>query len=146
MSSDCLCVCENMCSCPCHSVTCICCPCGKDRQDAQTSKINYYKNLYEQVKSELECEKRKNDKMMYDKQMQKNDLQSFENEQKNLLSENERLKQTSLTHGASPNFSLSHSLHISLSFDIVYNPLTNFFCSILLTTLDLNFRCTHIGI
>ena len=93
MSSDCLCICENMCSCPCHSVTCICCPCGKDRQDAQASKINYYKNLYEQVKSELECEKRKNDKMMYDKQMQKNDLQSFENEQKNLLSENERLKQ-----------------------------------------------------
>ena len=81
MSSDCLCVCENMCSCPCHNVTCICCPCGKDRQDSQYSKINYYKNLYEQAKSELECEKRKNDKMMYDKQMQKNDLQNCENEQ-----------------------------------------------------------------
>ena len=90
MSSSCLCVCENICDCPCHCVTCVCCPCVKDRPAQNTD--NYYKNLYTQIKSELELEKRRNDRMKYDKELHKNNLQNTEKENKNLLRENEQLK------------------------------------------------------
>ena len=92
-SSNCLCVCDKICSCPCHCVaTCVCCPCVKERQDTQTSNNDYYKNLYEQIKSELELEKKRNERMKYDKEMHKNNLQNYENEKNNLLYENEMLK------------------------------------------------------
>ena len=92
MSSNCLCVCDKICSCPCHCVACVCCPCVKDRQDTQTSTTDYYKNLYEQIKSELELEKKRNERMKYDRQMHKNNLQNFENEKNSLLYQNEQLK------------------------------------------------------
>ena len=87
-----LCICETICNCPCHCATCVCCPCGKERSQINANSDNYYKNLYTQIKSELEIEKRRNDRMKYNKQMNKNNLQNFEKENKNLLSENEQLK------------------------------------------------------
>ena len=60
ISSGYLCECENICNCPCHCTSCVCCPCVKER--SQTSEIenteNYYKKLYIQIKSELEIEKK----------------------------------------------------------------------------------------
>ena len=47
-NSESLCMCDEICSCPCHCVTCLCCPCVKEK------KNDYYKNLYNQIKSELE--------------------------------------------------------------------------------------------
>ena len=90
MSSGSLCVCDNVCSCPCHCVTCVCCPCVKEKPQSNTN--DYYKNLYNQIKSELELERRRNDRMKYDKQMHKNNLQNSESEKKSLLCENEKLK------------------------------------------------------
>ena len=92
MSSGSLCICENICNCPCHCVTCVCCPCVKEKANINNNTDNYYKTLYEQVKSELELERRRNDRMKYDKQLHKNNLLNSENEKKNLLCENEQLK------------------------------------------------------
>ena len=49
MSFDCLFEFENMGSCPCYNATCVFCPCRKDRQDAQSSKLKI-KKIYKQVK------------------------------------------------------------------------------------------------
>ena len=68
MSNGSLCVCDNICSCPCHCITCVCCPCVKDKPQTNENTDNYYKNLYMQIKSELELEKRRNDRMKYDKE------------------------------------------------------------------------------
>ena len=84
-NTDCLCICEEVCSCPCHCVTCLCCPCVKDRKGD-----DYYKNLYSQVKSELDIEKRRNDRMKYDREM---NVKNTEKENKNLILENKNLKQ-----------------------------------------------------
>ena len=92
MSSNCLCVCEKVCDCPCHCISCLCCPCVKDRQQTQSDTNDFYKNLYNQTKAELELEKRRNDRMKYDKEMNKNSFQNSEKEKKNLLYENEQLK------------------------------------------------------
>ena len=35
-------VCENVCDCPCHCITCICCPFVKEKGDINTAE--YYKN------------------------------------------------------------------------------------------------------
>ena len=56
-NSGCLCMCENACNCPCHCISCVCCPCVKERQDPDTGE--YYRNLYFEIKSELELEKKK---------------------------------------------------------------------------------------
>ena len=45
-----------------------------------------------QIKTELELEKRRNDRMKYDKQLNKNNLENSEKERNNLLNENEQLK------------------------------------------------------
>ena len=92
ISTNSLCVCDNVCDCPCHCVSCVCCPCVKDKSETQIDTSEYYKNLYNQIKSELELEKRRNDRMKYDKQIHKNNLKSSENEKKNLLCEIEKLK------------------------------------------------------
>lgn len=84
-NTECLCICEEVCSCPCHCVTCLCCPCVKDRKGD-----DYYKNLYSQVKSELDIEKRRNDRMKYDREM---NMKNTEKENKNLILENKNLKQ-----------------------------------------------------
>ena len=78
ISSGCLCVCETIYDCPCHCSSCVCCPCGKERTQENKNSENYYKNLYNKIKSELELEKRRNDQMKYDKLMNKNNLQNFE--------------------------------------------------------------------
>ena len=67
--SDCLCLCDEVCSCPCHCVTCLCCPCVKEKKSD-----DYYKNLYSQIKSELEIEKRRNDRMKFDRELNINIL------------------------------------------------------------------------
>ena len=92
MSTGSLCICENICNCPCHCLTCVCCPCVKERTNINNNTDNYYKTLYEQIKSELELERRRNDRMKYDKQLHKNNLLNTETEKKNLLFENEKLK------------------------------------------------------
>ena len=51
-----LCVCDKVCECPCHCISCVCCPCVKEKEDIDTSE--YYRNLYFQIKSELELEKK----------------------------------------------------------------------------------------
>ena len=84
-NDDCLCICDEVCSCPCHCVTCLCCPCVKERKGD-----DFYKNLYVQVKSELDIEKRRNDRMKFDKEM---NMKNSEKENKNLIMENSKLKQ-----------------------------------------------------
>ena len=78
------CLCDKTCLCSCHSNICLCCPCVKD------NKSEYYKNLYSQIKSELEIEKRRSDRLKFDKEMNK---QNFEKEKQNLILENNQLKQ-----------------------------------------------------
>ena len=82
-NEGCLCICEDVCSCPCHCVTCLCCPCVKDRKGE-----DYYKNLYCQIKSDLEIEKRRSDRIKYDKEMNV----KLEKDNKSLILENTRLK------------------------------------------------------
>ena len=62
-NSENLCVCDKPCSCSCHSSICVCCPCVKERSS------DYYKNLYSQIKSELEIEKRRSERMKFDKEI-----------------------------------------------------------------------------
>jgi len=64
-------------------VTCLCCPCVKEK------KNDYYKNLYSQIKSELEIEKRRSERMKYDKDMKS---QNNEKEKQKLVLENSQLK------------------------------------------------------
>ena len=90
ISSNCLCVCDKICSCPCHCVACVCCPCVKEKQDPDTSE--YYRNLYFQIKSELELEKKRNERMKYSKKMQENNMENFQKEKEILLTEIEQLK------------------------------------------------------
>ena len=78
-----LCICDKKCSCSCHNVSCLCCPCVKEK------KSDYYKNLYSQIKSELEIEKRRCERMKFDKEMNK---QNYEKEKQNLLLEISQLK------------------------------------------------------
>ena len=73
-----LCVCDKVCDCPCHCISCVCCPCVKEKQDPDTSE--YYRNLYFQIKSELELEKKRNERMKYSKKMQENNMENFQKE------------------------------------------------------------------
>ena len=73
-----ICICEKICNCPCHCVACICCPCVKEVSRVNTNIDDYYKTLYFQAKSELENEKKRNNKIKCEK--------------KNLLLEIEQLK------------------------------------------------------
>ena len=82
-NSDNFCVCDKICSCECHNTACSCCPCVKEKAS------DYYKNLYSQIKSELEIEKRRSERMKFDKEMNK---ENFEKEKKNLILENTQLK------------------------------------------------------
>ena len=84
-NDECLCICDEVCSCPCHCVSCLCCPCVKDRKGD-----DFYKNLYVQIKSQLDIEKRRNDRMKFDKEMS---IKNSEKENKNLIIENSKLKQ-----------------------------------------------------
>ena len=83
LNSDSPCICDNECSCSCHFETCLCCPCVKDKN------VDYYKNLYSQIKSELEIEKRRSDRLKFDKEMNKS---NFEKEKQNLILENNQIK------------------------------------------------------
>ena len=85
-----LCVCNNICNCPCHCITCICCPCVKDRKQIDTS--DYYRNLYFQIKSELELEKKRNERMKYNKKMHENNFENAQKEKEILCTEIEQLK------------------------------------------------------
>jgi len=82
-NSESLCICDKECSCTCHFETCLCCPCVKEK------KVDYYKNLYSQIKSELEIEKRRSDRLKFDKEMNK---KNFEKEKQNLILENNQIK------------------------------------------------------
>ena len=85
-----LCVCDKICNCPCHCISCVCCPCVKERQDPDTGE--YYRNLYFQIKSELELEKKRNERMKYSKQMHENNIENSQKEKEILLTEIEQLK------------------------------------------------------
>ena len=85
-----LCVCENVCNCPCHCISCVCCPCGKGKSDED--KGEYYRNLYLQTKSELELEKKRNERMKYNKKMHENNMENSQKEKEILLTEIEQLK------------------------------------------------------
>ena len=85
-----LCVCDNICNCPCHCISCVCCPCVKDRKDIDTS--DYYRNLYLQIKSELELEKKRNERMKYNRKMHENNIENSQKEKEILLAEIEQLK------------------------------------------------------
>ena len=50
-----LCVCDNICSCPCHCITCVCCPCVKDRPQMNGNVENY-----PIIKEEINLEENKN--------------------------------------------------------------------------------------
>ena len=85
-----LCSCDEICNCPCHCVTCVCCPCVKERRDPDTSE--YYRNLYQQLKSELELEKKRNERMKYNKKMHENNMENSQKEKEILLQEIDQLK------------------------------------------------------
>ena len=90
IKKDCLCICENVCNCPCHCISCVCCPCVKERQDPDTSE--YYRNLYLEIKSELELEKKRNERMKYNKKINENNMENVKKEKEILLNEIEQLK------------------------------------------------------
>ena len=85
-----LCVCENVCDCPCHCISCVCCPCVKEKGDPDTGE--YYRNLYLQIKSELELEKKRNERMKYNKKMHENNMENSQKEKEILLQEIDQLK------------------------------------------------------
>ena len=85
-----LCSCEEICSCPCHCITCICCPCVKERKETDTG--DYYRNLYLQLKSELELEKKRNERMKYNKKIHENNMENSQKEKELLCQEIEQLK------------------------------------------------------
>ena len=83
-----LCTCKEICNCPCHCTSCLCCPCVSDK-----SEINdYYKNLYYQVKSELEIEKKRNDRIKYNKKLNENNMDKMKKEKEILVLEINSLK------------------------------------------------------
>ena len=86
-----LCICENVCKCPCHCISCVCCPCVKERTEPDTEE--YYRNLYLQIKSELELEKKRNERMKYNKKMHENNMENSQKEKDILLTEIEQLKE-----------------------------------------------------
>ena len=49
-----LCTCKEMCNCPCHCLSCLCCPCVSNKGENN----DYYKNLYYQMKSELDLQQK----------------------------------------------------------------------------------------
>ena len=52
------CVCDNVCACPCHHIcNCICCPCVEERRQIEPN--DYYENLYNKLKNELDLERKK---------------------------------------------------------------------------------------
>ena len=81
--------CKEICDCPCHCVSCICCP-GVSNQPAPPS--DYYKNLYFQIKSELDIERKRNDRIKYTKKMNENNLEKIKKEKDALFLENNKLK------------------------------------------------------
>ena len=83
-----LCTCKEICNCPCHGVTCLCCPCVSDKSDIN----DYYKNLYYQVKSELEIEKKRNDRIKYNKKLNENNIEKMKKEKEMLVLEINSLK------------------------------------------------------
>ena len=85
-----LCVCDNICNCPCHCTSCVCCPCVKDRKGTYTN--DYYKNLYFQIKSELDLEKKRNERMKYNRKMHDNNIENSQKEKEILCTEIEQLK------------------------------------------------------
>ena len=86
-----LCICENVCSCPCHCISCVCCPCVKERTEPDSEE--YYRNLYLQIKSELELEKKRNERMKYNKKMHENNIENSKKEKEILLTEIQQLKE-----------------------------------------------------
>ena len=89
-NAGCLCLCENVCNCPCHCISCVCCPCVKERQEPDTN--DYYRNLYLEIKSELELEKKRNERMKYNKKINENNMENSKKEKEILLNEIEQLK------------------------------------------------------
>ena len=90
---SCVCVCEKVCECPCHCVSCVCCPCIKDREKIDKDSSDCYKNLYFQIKNELDLEKKRNERMKYNKTMQEDNIENIQKENKLLLEEIDQLKQ-----------------------------------------------------
>ena len=86
--SECLCTCKDMCNCPCHCLFCLCCPCVSNKGDNN----DYYKNLYYQVKSELDIERKRNDRIKYSKKVNENNVEKMKKEKDILLMENNSLK------------------------------------------------------
>ena len=77
------------CTCSCHYSSVLCCPCDKGKDSISS---DYYKDLYMQVKSELEIEKKKNDRISYSQKLHDNNLQASMKEKQNLLSDINHLK------------------------------------------------------
>lgn len=78
--------CEKICSCPFHCISCVCCPCIHEEKSLTSRNIvDYYKTLYTQIKSEFEIEKKRVDRMKYDKKMQRLNLYTSKKEKKNLI-------------------------------------------------------------
>ena len=67
ISTECLCLCENICNCPCHCISCLCCPCVNKRSQADSNTDKYDRMLYNQIKLNLEEEKKRNMKLKCDK-------------------------------------------------------------------------------
>ena len=84
------CSCEEICNCPCHCVSCVCCSCVKGRQAPDTG--DYYRNLYLQIKSELELEKKRNERMKYNKQINETNMDNWQKEKNILCQEIDKLK------------------------------------------------------
>ena len=91
--SDCdkiLCTCKEICNCPCHCLSCCCCPCVTNKVE----NTDYYKNLYYQVKSELDIERKRNERIKYSKKVNENNTEKLKKEKEILLLENSSLKDT----------------------------------------------------
>ena len=83
-----LCTCKEVCNCPCHCSSCLCCPCVTNKSESN----DYYKNLYYQVKSELEIERKRNDRIKYNKKLNENNIEKMKKEKEILIMEINALK------------------------------------------------------
>ena len=83
-----VCTCKEICDCPCHCISCLCCPCVSSKPENN----DYYKNLYYQVKSELDIERKRNDRIKYNKKLNENNIEKIKKEKDILLLENNSLK------------------------------------------------------
>ena len=83
-----LCTCKEICNCPCHCISCLCCPWVSNKSDNN----DYYKNLYYQIKTELDIERKRNDRIKYSKKMNDNNLEKLKKEKEILVIENNTLK------------------------------------------------------